>query len=264
MEVVLIDAPLPRVRRLLLNRPAARNAIDASVRAALTAALKAAEEDDNVRAVVLGGTGKMFSAGGDLPSLAGISTAEAESRMREGHAIVMRLWHFPKPVVVALEGIATGAGAGIALLGDHIVMGAQSRIGFPFLKIGLIPDWGVMTTLPLRCGAGVAARILRDSETLGAERALALHIADELSLPDEVMDRSLQSAEQLTRLPLEAFGLMKAALRAATDMNGALAAERRAQVACIVRAEFAEGYRAFREKRPAEFTNISSERSLDR
>ncbi len=141
MTELLIDHPAPGITRLLINRPEARNAINAAVRQALYAALIAARDDPAIRAVIIGGAGGFFSAGGDLPSMVGIAPEAALARMQDGHRIVALLWTFPKPVIAAVERAAVGAAAGIAMLADRIVIGKTATLLFPFLRLGLVPDW---------------------------------------------------------------------------------------------------------------------------
>ena len=253
MTVLLIDSPAPGVRRLLLNRPEARNAIDAELRAALAAALADAEADAGVRALLIGGAGGMFCAGGDLPSLAGLAPEAAAARMAEGHEIVKRLWAFPKPVVAAVERFAVGAGAGLALLADRVVMGEDAILGFPFLKLGLVPDWGLMATLPWRAGPVLASRLFGDAANLKGSDALASGVVDAAVAVEEVMPRALALADAMVALPAAAFCRTKKVLRSA-DLESILAAELGAQVACLTGPEFAEGYAAFRDRRAPDFT----------
>ncbi|MFV3077051.1 enoyl-CoA hydratase/isomerase family protein [Niveispirillum fermenti] len=250
METLLIDMPLPGVRRLRIDRPAARNAIDATTRAALRGAVAAAAGDPAVRALVIAGNGGLFCAGGDLASLSGLDYDAALARMRDGHGLVERLWHFPKPVVAAVERYAIGAGAGLALLADRIVMGSDAVLGLPFLKLGLVPDWGLMATLPRRAGWPLACRLLQDAGSLSAEAALAAGAADAVAAPDAVMHDALAAAERLAALPSAAFALLKARMRAG---GLDLPAEAQAQALCLAGPEFAEGYAALRERRPPRF-----------
>lgn len=149
---VLVDRPADDVVRIRFNRPAKRNAIDRATRLALLGAVQDVLADRSTRAIVLGGVGGVFSAGGDLPSMAGLTPDGACARMAEIHGIC-RLWAAaPMPIVSAMEGVAAGASVGLALLGDFVVAGPSSRILVPFMKLGLTPDWGLMATLPRRIG----------------------------------------------------------------------------------------------------------------
>lgn len=247
-----IDRPAPRVLRLLIDRPAARNAIDGDTRNALLAAIEAAGDEGEVRALILGGVDGMFCAGGDLPSMVGISQNAALERMRHGHRVVAALWTFPKPVVVAVEKFAVGAGAGLALLADEVVMGRGAIFGFPFIRLGLVPDWGLMGTAPRRVGAAAAARLFRDGATVKGEAALALGLADRLVDDTEVQAEALRVAAGFARLPPGGFAALKSHLRGDAETLG-LVAEAAAQADCLTSPEFVEGYAAFREKREPEF-----------
>jgi len=255
MTNLLTDRPLPSVCRILFNRPEARNAIDRATRDALGAALEEAQKAEDIRAVILGGVGGFFCAGGDLPSMVGLTSNEAMGRMMEGHSIVARLWHYPKPVLIALEGAAVGSGAALTTLADYVVMSSEGRIGFPFQKIGLVPDWGLMATLPLKTGAAVAQKLFREAAILDADQALAINLVDEIKRPAEVMAQTIAKAAELARLPLAAFARMKTIVRG--DIEIALKDELRAQILCLTGAEFVEGYEAFRAKRAPDFLPIA-------
>jgi len=254
MNLVLSDSPAPTIRRILINRLEARNAINQSVRDALFQALVDAQEDAQVRAVILGGVGGFFCAGGDLPSLVGISAAEALARMQDGHRIVSLLWTYPKPVVAAVERIAVGAGAGLALLADRVVIGRTASLMFPFLRLGLVPDWGLMQTVARRAGQCHANRIFLHNADVKGEEAGAIGLADLVVDDDAVAAKAFEEAERLAALPIAAFARLKFSMRdAALSDPLNLAAEARAQVDCLTGEEFLEGYAAFREKRKPAF-----------
>src|SRR5690606_8771862 len=113
------------------------------------------------------------------------------------------------PVVSAVEGAAAGAGAGIALLGDRIVAGPASRFIFPFLGIGLAPDWGLLFTLPRRVGLVAARRLLCDGVPVGGEEAARIGLADALVADDAVMAEAIALAARLARLTADAFARTK-------------------------------------------------------
>jgi 2-(1,2-epoxy-1,2-dihydrophenyl)acetyl-CoA isomerase len=254
MTELLIDEPAPHIRRLLINRPDARNAINAAVRDALYTALIAARDDRTVRALILGGAGGFFSAGGDLPSMVGIAPDAALARMTEGHRIVSLLWTFPKPVVAAVERAAAGAAAGIAMLADRIVMGETAVLLFPFLRLGLVPDWGLIQTISRRAGVARASQMFLDGKPITANAALAAGLADLAVGDTTVMKHAIEAAEQLAALPQQAFGRLKTLLRQheeADPLN--LAREAQTQVACLTGPEFVEGYDAFKAKRAPDF-----------
>lgn len=253
--VVLRDEPSAGVVRLLINRPDKRNAIDYDVRQALIGALAEVSADRGVRALVCGGVGGIFSAGGDVPSMAGLNEEQARARMTHIHQLCMQLAALRIPVVSALEGFGAGAAVGLALLGDHIVVGPGSKLLFPFMRLGLIPDWGTLRTLPARVGLPCARRLLTDGQVISGERAVSLGLADEFATDGDIMACAVRRAEHLASLPLEAFARMKYRLnQPADDLPGELKREEDDQACLLLGADFREGFAAFNERRDPDFT----------
>lgn len=261
-SVVLVDRPAPHVARLLINRPDKRNAIDFDVRQQLTDALHDLLADDSVRALVFGGVGGVFSAGGDVPSMVGLSEAQARARMQHIAALCRLVAHAGIPVVTAIEGFGAGAAVGLALLGDHIVVADGTKILFPFLKLGLVPDWCQMLTLPRRVGPAVARRIFTSGETVGGPEALAIGLADELAPGADAMPVAVARAAKWALLPKGAFARMKARLNhPSLSIDEELVREENDQAAALLGPEFAEGHEAFRDKRSADFIGVTGVRS---
>lgn len=255
--VVLLDHPAPHVARLLINRPDKRNAIDHDVRQALTAAIAALKDDHGVRALVFGGAEGVFSAGGDVPSMLGLDEAGARARMQHVAVLCRLVAALRIPVVSAVEGVGAGAAVGLALLGDHIVVGPGTRILFPFLKLGLVPDWGQMLTLPRRIGVAEARRILTAGEPVRGEEAQRIGLADMLVADDQVMSSAVEKAVELARLPIGAFARMKGRLnRVSSSLDFELQREEDDQAVCLTADEFREGYDAFSNKRVPDFVNL--------
>ncbi len=253
--VVLLDRPAPHVARLLINRPAKRNAIDFDVREQLTQALRRLLADRSVRALVFGGTERMFSAGGDVPSMAGLDEEGARGRMRHIHALCRLIATARFPVVSAIEGIGAGGAVGLALLSDHIVVGEGTKILFPFMGLGLAPDWGQVLTLPRRIGIPAARRLFTSGQALTGAEAHRIGLADTLVADDQVMATALARALALAALPQEAFARMKDRLgHPSATLDEELKREEEDQAVCLLGAEFAEGHAAFMHKRKADFT----------
>ena len=255
---ILVDRPADHVARIRFNRPSKRNAIDQATRLALLEALTDVLADPSVRALVLGGVGGVFSAGGDLPSMAGLTPEGARARMAEIHSIC-RLWAAaPLPIVSAMEGVAAGASVGLALLGDHVVAGPSTRVLVPFIKLGLTPDWGLMATLPRRIGLPAARRVMLSGGTFSGEETLATGLVDELCADDAaVMDRAVAQASIFAALPREAAARIKLRLSGGPEaLEAVLAAEMEDQIACLTHPEFAEGWRAQMDRRPADFISV--------
>lgn len=257
--VVLLDQPLPRVLRIRINRPDKRNAIDQSVREQLGDALAEVEAQaarGEARALVFGGVGGVFSAGGDLPSMVGLDEAGARARMRQVAALCRRVAALRLPVVSAIEGFGAGAAVGLALLGDRIVVGEGARLLFPFLRLGLVPDWGQLLSLPQRVGLGAARRILASDQAVSGAEALRIGLADAVVADAEVMAEALRLAQALADLPADAFARMKARLAAPSmSLDEELAREEDDQAACLRSDDFCEGHAAFSQRRAPDFVN---------
>lgn len=257
-DVVLVDSPAPHVARLLINRPDKRNAIDHDVRQALTEALTALLADSDVRALVFGGVGGVFSAGGDLPSMQGLSESQVRERMQHIHVLCRLVASARIPVVSAIEGFGAGAAIGLALLGDYIVVGEGAKILFPFLKLGLTPDWGQLLTLPRRVGLPMARRILTSDAAVTGPEALRIGLADAQVADASVMDAAIHKAAEMAQLPLEAFARMKDRLNTVSvSLADELAREESDQAVCLLTDDFVEGFDAFKTKRVANFIGKS-------
>lgn len=261
MPVVLVDRPAAHVARLLINRPDKRNAIDHDVRQQLTDALGALLGDASVRAIVFGGSQGVFSAGGDVPSMVGLSEGQARARMQHIHVLCRLVAGAGVPVVSAVEGIGAGAAIGLALLGDRIVVGEGTKILFPFLKLGLAPDWGQLLTLPRRVGLPAARRILCDGAPVSGAEAYRIGLADTLVADAQVMATAVAQAGEMALLPREAFRRMKVRLDAPSrSLAEELSREENDQAVCLLGSEFIEGHDAYVNKRRADFVGLPGTR----
>jgi 2-(1,2-epoxy-1,2-dihydrophenyl)acetyl-CoA isomerase len=189
--------------------------------------------------------------------MAGLSEEGARARMQHIHVLCQLVAGARIPVVSAMEGFSAGAVVGLALLGDHIVAGPGTKVLFPFLKLGLVPDWGQLLTLPRRVGIANARRILTSGETLGGEEVHRIGLADQLVPDAQVMQVAIAKASELAALPQDAFARMKSRLNnVSASLADELAREEGDQAVCLLGGEFAEGYAAFAEKRKPDFINL--------
>jgi 2-(1,2-epoxy-1,2-dihydrophenyl)acetyl-CoA isomerase len=252
-DPILIDAPLAGVKRLRLNRSEQRNVMTAELRDALDTALAEALSDPAVRAIVLVGGERAFSAGGDIASMEGLDVERARARLNAGHRLVRRLASAEKPIVGAPNGWTVGAAVGLLLLCDRIVGNRSTRFAFPFFRLALAPDWGISATLAHRVGAGRARQLLFGGRTVDAGEALEIGLLDELVEDDELEGAAVQRAAELGAIPSQAMALTKRMLRRASPLEEALELEGAAQPLCLLSADAAEGRAAFREKREPRF-----------
>lgn len=252
---LLVDRPAPHIVRFTLNRPDKRNAIDHAMRSALLDAAAQARADADIHAVVLAGAGGFFSAGGDVASMAGLTAEQALVRMQHVHQVCRAIAELPLPVVAAVEGMAVGAGAGLALLADAIVSGPSSKFAFPFLQLGLVPDWGLLASLPRRIGAGAARRLIIGQRRIDGSEAQRLGLVDELAEDAEVMDAAIRHACAMAALPRAAFAQLKKRLAPSSPtLEEALSADEADQTRLLTSDDFREGLAAMLEKRVPRFT----------
>ncbi len=253
-NLVVTDRPAPGVARIALNMPERRNPLGPAVRDALIPAVGAALADDAVRAIVLCGSNGVFCSGGDIKSMQRLEPPAGRARLKAHHKLVRLLAEAEKPVVAAVEGFAMGAGGGLALLADLIVMGEGAQMGFPFFRLGLMPDYGILYTLPKRVGMGVARQALLLGTMYNGPEALRVGMVDKVVPDDNVMGEAIRAAEELGSHARHATALAKSLLATLpTSLDGALEMEALAQSILISSADFAEGTAAFLEKRKARF-----------
>ncbi len=237
---------------LTLDYPARRNALAMPMRQGLIDALERIEGDPGVRAVVLCGAGGTFSAGGDISGMDVADFAAGRERFRVTHRLVRLLVKGSTPVLAAVEGHAVGAGLSLALCCDTIVAASDAQFAAGFGRVGLVADFGMLHTLPLRVGQGRARQMLLYGEQVGAEEALRTGLVDHVVAPGGALGAALERARAMhDAAPLPA-AMTKQYLAAGLD--AALEWERDTQAALFLTADHAEGKAAFLEKRAARFT----------
>ena len=246
------------VMHLTLNRPDKLNSFNEAMHLALRAALDEAGRDPQVRTVLLTGAGKGFCAGQDL----GDRDVVADQPINLGSTIerfynplIRRLRALEKPVVAAVNGVAAGAGANLALACDIVLAARSARFIQAFCRIGLIPDSGGTWFLPRLVGDARARALALTGEAVAAEQAAAWgliwKVVDDHRLPVEAGEL----AARLAAGPTIGLGLIKRALNAAAgnDLDRQLDLERDLQREAGASADYREGVAAFLAKRPAVF-----------
>lgn len=261
LETLRVDR-IGAVARIALDRPEKRNAANDQMHEDFRQALSDIEADTTVKALILTGTGdRAFCSGQDLSARTPPSDGPPTRDLGAGlemkyNALIRRLRALPIPIVTALNGVAAGAGVGVALAGDVILAARSASIVVSFARIGLIPDAGVTHHLPRLIGEGRALAAALTTDPIDAETAerwgLVWKVVDDAALADE----SVALAERLGKLPPKAIKLTRQAIRSAmgNDLDTQLALERDLQRECGFSNDYGEGVRAFLEKRPAQFT----------
>lgn len=248
-------------RKIVLNRPDRLNAFNDEMHGALMQALEEAAADAGCRAVLLTGEGRAFCAGQDLndrqPDPADpVDLGRTVDRFY--NPLVRRLRSLPKPVICAVNGVAAGAGANIALACDIVLAGRSARFVQAFAKIGLVPDSGGTFFLPRLIGEARARAVAMTAEPVPAEVAAAWGMIWKVVDDDALQQEAEALALHLATQPTQGLALTKRALAAsaANTLDEQLDLERDLQREAGRTPDYAEGVRAFMEKRSPHFTGL--------
>jgi 2-(1,2-epoxy-1,2-dihydrophenyl)acetyl-CoA isomerase len=260
METVRVEKR-DGIAGLTLNRPDKLNAFNAEMHEALAAALEEAGRDAQIRAVLLTGAGRGFCSGQDLAVRRAAIESGARLDLGEGleryyNPLVRRLRALPKPVICAVNGVAAGAGANVALACDIVIAARSASFVQSFANIGLIPDAGGSWVLPRLVGEARARALLLLGEKVTAEEAASWGMIWRVVEDGALMDEAWALARRLARAPTRALGLAKRALLASAvnSLDAQLDLERDLQREAGAGEDYREGITAFLEKREARFS----------
>ena len=244
---------------ITLDRPDVMNRFEGRMREALVDALQDSGRDPTVRCVVITGAGHAFSAGADINGMVALheqgDTAEIRRRVELGADVIRAVRTMPKPVVAAMNGVAAGAGANLALACDLRVGSEAASLSESFVRIGRLPDWGGLHFLVRLVGPGRAAELAMTGERLDAARLLELGILNRVYPAESFMTDALAYASRLAEASPDALAQIKAGIAIAIDgsLEDVLAFERNAQPSLFAGANCREGMAAFLERRTPAF-----------
>lgn len=248
------------VARITLNRPDVLNSFDAAMSLSLQQLLAEVSRDASLRAVFLTGAGRAFCAGQDLAEAApkeGGGIVDFGARVRNLYnPLVLALRRMPKPVVCAVNGVAAGAGANLALACDIVIAAEEAVFLQAFVKIGLVPDTGGTWSLPRLVGSAQATAMMLLGEKLPAARALELGLIYKMCPLAELDATAFGLAAQLATQATYALSLIKQLLAVSShnSLEQQLELEAEFQGLAGRSADYDEGVRAFLEKRKPTFT----------
>jgi 2-(1,2-epoxy-1,2-dihydrophenyl)acetyl-CoA isomerase len=245
------------VLTLTLNRPDALNSFTVEMKEAFLAALKDAARDRDVRAIVLTGAGRAFSAGQDLKErqAPGVADLGTELRVRY-NPIILAMRRLEKPIVGAINGVAAGAGISIALACDIIIASDKATFIEAFTRVGLVPDTGSSWFLPRLIGPARAAEMFFTADPMDAPTAERFGLINRVVPAEQLMDEAGALAVRLAKAAPIALALAKRALNRALDSGLEEALDFEAQLQSVAGRsnDHKEGVAAFVEKRAARFT----------
>jgi len=245
------------VCELRLNRPSVFNSFNKEMAMQLQQALDACDLDETVRAIVITGEGKAFCAGQDLAEAIDPEGPELQTIVRDHYnPIIERIRTIEKPIIAAVNGVAAGAGANIALACDITFAKKSASFIQAFSKIGLIPDSGGTYFLPRIIGMQKAMALMMTGDKVSADQAVELNMIYKSVDDDDFENEVNQFAETIAKMPTRGLGLTKKAINASfsNTLTEQLALEERLQTEAGATYDFREGVNAFLEKRKPEFT----------
>jgi len=246
-----------QVATIQLNRPEKFNSFNREMALLLQKTLDDCAADRNIRAIYLTGNGKAFCAGQDLGELVGENPPGFEVILSEHYnPIVSRIRQLEKPVVAAVNGVAAGAGANIALACDVVVAKASAAFIQAFSKIGLIPDSGGTFTLPRLIGFAKASALMMLGDKISATDAEKMGMIYKVFAEESFAEESFKIATTLSQMPTKGLAYTKAALNASfnNSLEQQLQKEDELQYKAAHTHDYAEGVQAFMEKRQPSFT----------
>lgn len=246
---------------ITLNRPKAYNALNADLAARLLDAVIRCDEDDEVRALVITGNGRSFCSGGDIRQMMdavardGHAAAFLKTLTVNLHEAIATMAHMTKPVIMAVNGAAAGAGFSLALAGDLVLAADDARFTVAYTTIGLAPDGSSTFTLPRLIGPKRAFELMCTNRVLSANEAKELGLVNQVFPAAQFAARAREFAANIAKGPTAALGHAKKllTLSAHSSLETQMEHERRAIAACGRTADFREGADAFFAKRPPKF-----------
>ncbi len=243
---------------ITLNRPGAMNALSPKLVSAINDALDAAEGDDGIKAVVLTGTGKAFSAGGDLKfiqSKIGHDQGALSAYLESVRAMMCRLEKFPRPVIALVNGLAFAGGLELVLCCDLVIAARSAKLGDAHANLGLLPGGGATVRLPRKIGVTQAKYLLFTGESLPAEEFMASGLVNQVVDDDKLMEAGRDLVRKLESKSTLALRRVKSLVDDGLEQSQETALRMELQAGELHASSYdmAEGLSAFAQKRSPQF-----------
>lgn len=244
-----------RIAVVTLSRPGNLNAINLEMKRSLEKALNEIESNGDLRVVVYKGEGRAFCSGGDISSIKKKEGLGRPEDLEYSHRLLRRVMRLEQIVISAVHGFAMGAGCNLALAADLVYAAKGTKFGQPFVKIGLVPDWGGMYILPRLAGMRKAKEWILFGQPFDAEEALSHGLINGVFDQDVFFQEVLDRARKLAAGPWTAIRLAKRVLDWSSEegLEAVFEAELKAFSQCAGTSDFSEGLSAFLEKREPVF-----------
>jgi enoyl-CoA hydratase/carnithine racemase len=241
------------ISRVILNRPAKKNAMTLEMYADLADFFDNAAKDDSVRVVLWDAAGDSFSAGNDIEDFLENPPGAGESPQAQ---LASALVNFDKPLIAAVKGVAIGGGTTLLTHCDFVYAGETAKFQLPFVNLGLVPEFGSSWSLPARAGHLRAAELIMLGQPFDARHAAEIGLVTRVVPDDAVLATATETAEKLAAKPPAALQASKRLLKRfpREQIAQAIKAENEQFAARVRSAEAKEAFTAFIEKRPPQFT----------
>ncbi len=243
---------------LTVNRPKVLNALNLETVGELGAAFSMLADHDQVRALILTGSGeKAFIAGADITEFRGKTAPDMIPFARKGHDVARVMESMGKPIIAAVNGYALGGGCEIAMACDIRLASDTARFGQPEILLGLIPGMGGTQRLARLVGLGIARELVYSGEQISAQRAYEIGLINRVFPADQLMEEAKKLAGKLASMPSHAMKMAKLATNYGYDqsLDNGLMLETQCFAHCWSHPDLEEGVAAFLEKRKADFHN---------
>lgn len=251
----LIIEKTDSILRLTLNRPESLNAFSPDMILGITNALSKAQKDEEVRAIVLSGAGRSFSAGGDVKTMGLANSIQVYEHIGRLNECILTMKATEKPIIAAIHGFAAGAGVNLALASDLIVAAEDSKFALSFSRVGLISDGGGSYFLPRLIGPHLAKEFFFSAEPIPARRLYELGVVNRLVAPEKLQEETTKLATRYANGPGKAYGMMKKLIdhSLTASLEEILEQERITQTMMVTTEDHQEGVAAFKDKRKPVF-----------
>ncbi|MGX6444234.1 enoyl-CoA hydratase/isomerase family protein [Neobacillus sp. K501] len=251
----LLVEKLGPVLSLTLNRPESLNAFSPEMILGLTNTIREAQNDDDVQVIVLSGSGRSFSAGGDVKTMGQAGPTQVYDHVGKLNQLILTMKNLEKPIIAAVHGFAAGAGVNLALACDLIVAAEDSKFALSFSQVGLVSDGGGSYFLPKLIGPHLAKQFFFSAEPIPAERLYQLGVINALIPLEKLQEETTKLALKLAHGPGRAYGKLKKLIdhSLTSTLEEILEEERLTQVLMVQTEDHKEGVTAFKEKRKPAF-----------
>ena len=243
---------------LTLNRPEALNSLSPQVLTDFRAALNELHDDEDVYVIVITGAGRAFAAGADISEMTTMNVSQGKAFSEMGNRLFLKIEHFPKPIIAAVNGFALGGGCEIALSCDIRICADDAKFGLPEVSLGIMPGFGGTQRLPRIVGTSVAMEMIMTAKPINAARALEIGLVNSVVPKDELMTEALKLATAIAAMPQVAIRAAKQSVRRGlqADIGTAITYESLAFSSCFDTEDQKDAMKAFVAKEKiAKFKN---------